>query len=55
MSKNVAKMMPGQSHSAAWLLSATRLTLNSPPELQQTWAQINLNHYDYHSDFIEIS
>jgi len=55
MPNNVAEMTPGQSDRAARLLTATRLYLNSPPELPQTWGQINRNLNDYHSDPMEIS
>jgi len=35
-------------------LTATRLDLNSHPELPQNWGQINPNLNDYHSDPMEI-
>jgi len=55
MPNNVAKMTPGRSDCAARSLTATRLYLNSPPELPQNWGQINPNLNDYHSDPMEIS
>jgi len=36
-------------------LAATKLYLNSPPELRQNWGQINPNLNDYHTDPLEIS
>jgi len=55
MPNNVAETTPGRSDCAARLLTATRLYLNSPPELPQNWGQINLNLNDYNTDPMEIS
>jgi len=52
---NVAETTPGRSASAARLLTAARLYLNSPPEAPYNWGQINPNLNDYHSDPMEIS
>jgi len=54
MPNNVAKMTPRRSDHAAHLLTATRLYLNSPTKLPQSWRQINPNLNDYHSDPMEI-
>jgi len=51
---NVAETTPGRSDSAARLLTAARLYLNSPPEAPKYWGQINPNLNDYHSDPMEI-
>jgi len=55
MPNHVAETTPRQSDRTAPLLTATRLYLNSPPELPKNWRQINLNLNDYHSNPIEIS
>jgi len=55
MPNDVAEMTPGQSDSAAGLLTATRLHLNSLPEAPKNRGQINPNLNDYHSDAMEIS
>jgi hypothetical protein len=52
---NVAETTPGQSDRPVRLLTAAKLYLNLPPELPQTWGQINRNLDDYHSDRMEIS
>jgi hypothetical protein len=52
---NVAETTPRRSDGAARSLTAARLYLNSPPELQQNWGQINRNLNNDHSDPIEIS
>jgi len=52
---NVAETTPGQSDHTACLLTATRLHLNSPPEVPQNWGQIRPNINDYHSDPMESS
>jgi len=52
---NVDETTPGRSDSAAHLLTAARLYLNSPPEAPKNWGQINPNLNDYHSDQMEIS
>jgi len=52
---NVAETTPGQSDSAACLLTAARLYLNSPPEAPKLWGQINPNLNDYHSNEMEMS
>jgi len=54
MPDNVAETTPGRSDRAARLLTATRLYLNSPPEMPQNWGQIDPNLNDYHSDPMEI-
>ena len=54
MPTNVAETTPGRSDRAARLLTAARLYLNSPPELPQTWGQINPNLIDYHAEPMEI-
>jgi len=45
---------PGRSSRAEWLLTATRIYFNSPPEAPNNWGQIKPNHNDYHSDPMEI-
>jgi len=55
MATKVVEMTPGRSNRAARLLTAARLYLNSPPEIQQNWGQINPNLNHYHSDPMEIS
>ena len=55
MPTNVAETTPGLSVCAARLLTAARLYFNSPPELPQTWGQIDPNLNDYHSDPMAIS
>jgi len=55
MPDNVAKTTPERSDCAARLLTATRIYLNSPPELPQYWGQINPNYNDYHSNTVDIS
>ena len=50
MPNTVAETTPGQSDCAARLTTAARLYLNSPPESQQNWWQINPNLDDYHFD-----
>jgi len=55
MPTNVAETTPGRIGHAVRLLTATRLNLNSPPELPQNWGQINPNLNDSHSDPMEIS
>jgi hypothetical protein len=52
---NVDETQTGRSDCAACSLTATRLYLNSPPELAQNCGQINPNLNDYHSDPMEIS
>jgi len=52
---NVAETTPGQSCRTALLLTAARLHLNSPPEVQKHWGQINPNLNDYHSDRMVLS
>jgi len=52
---NVAETTPGRSDRPARLMTAARLYLNSPPEAQKNWGQINPNLNDYHSDPMEIS
>ena len=52
---NVAETTPGRSNCAARLLTATRLYLNSPPEIPQNSGQIHPNLNDYHSDPMEMS
>jgi hypothetical protein len=54
-SNNVAKTTHGQIDRSPSLLTATRLYLNSPPELPHSWGQINPNLNDYHSNPMEIS
>jgi hypothetical protein len=44
-----------RSDHAVYLLSSTRLFLNSPSEVPTNWGQINPNLNDYHSDPMEIS
>jgi len=51
---NVAKTILGRRDSAACLLTAARVDLNSLPEAPKYWGQINANLNDYHSDPIEI-
>jgi len=53
--KRVTETTPGQSDPAARLLTAARLYFDSPPELPNTWGQVNPNLDDYHSDPMEIS
>jgi len=55
MPNNVSETTPGQSDRAARLSKAAWLYLNSPPEPQKNWWQINPNLIDYHSDPVEIS
>jgi hypothetical protein len=55
MATNVAETTRRRCDCAARLLTATRLYLNSPPELPQNWGQTNLNHNDYRSDPLGIS
>jgi len=52
---NVAETTPGLSNSAARLLTAARLYLNSPPEAPKHCGQIDPNLNDYHSDPMEMS
>jgi len=52
---NVAETTPGRSNRTARLLTAGRLCMNSPPEAQKNWGQINPNLDDYHSDPMGIS
>jgi len=52
---NGAETTPGRSDRAAHLLPPARLYLNSPPELPQSWGQINPNFNDYHPDPMAIS
>jgi hypothetical protein len=54
-STNVAETTPRLSDRAACLLTAAKVYLNSPPELPQTWGQINPNLNDCHSDRRQIS
>jgi len=54
MPRRVAETTPGQRDCAARLLTATRVYLNSLPELPQTWGQAKLNLHDYHSDLMVI-
>jgi len=53
--QKMAGMKPGRSYRAAYLWTATRLYLNSPPETPTNWGQVNLNVNDDHSNPIEIS
>ena len=55
MMNNVAETTPRWSDGVGYLLAATKLYLNSPPELRQNWGQINPNLNDYHTDPLEIS
>jgi len=55
MPENMAETTPGRSHCAASLITATRLYLNSLPELPHKWGQVNPNHNDYLSDAMESS
>jgi len=55
MPKSVAEMTPGRSNCPAWLLTTSRLCLNSLPGLPQNWGQVNRNLNDYHSNPTEIS
>jgi len=50
---NVAETTSGRSDCAAPLLTAAKLSLNSPPEATKNWGQINPNLNDYHSDPME--
>ena len=52
---NVPETTPGRSDRAACLLTAARLSVNSPPEAPKNWGKINPNLNDYHSDPTEIS
>jgi hypothetical protein len=54
MRNNVAEMTPRRCDSAARILTATRLYLNSPPEAPKNWRQINPNLNVYHSEPMEI-
>jgi len=55
MHRNVARMTPGQINRTAHLSTAARFYLDSPPESPKTWGQIIPNHYDYHSNPMDIS
>jgi len=44
----------GRTYRAPYLLTATRLYLNSSPEAPKNWGQINPNLNYYHSDPLEI-
>jgi len=50
----VAEMTPGQSDCAPRLVTATRFSINSLPELPVNWGQIDPNHNEYHSNPMEI-
>jgi len=52
--ENGAQMTPGQGDHSAFLLTSTRLYLDSLPESPKNWRQVNLNLDDYHSDPMEI-
>jgi len=52
---NVAETTPGRSDCTACVLTTAWIYLNSPPEAQKNWGQINPNLNDYHSDPMEIS
>ena len=51
---NVAEKTPGWSDCTACLLTASRLSLNSPPESLKIWGQVNPNVNDFHSNPMEI-
>jgi len=55
MPKNVAETKPGQSDCAACWLTATRLNVNSPPEVPHNWGHIDPNLNNYHCSPMEIS
>jgi len=55
MLSHEAKTTPGRSYFVAFLLTATRLHLNSPSDLPQNWGQINPNLKDNHSNLMESS
>jgi hypothetical protein len=55
MLNHVAQTTPGGSDCTARLLTATRLYLNSSPEVPKNWGQINPNFNIYNSDPMEIS
>jgi len=55
MPKNVAEMPPARSHSAARLMTPTKLCFNSPPDLHQSWGQVHQHLNDHHSDPREFS
>jgi hypothetical protein len=46
----VAKMAPGRSYPAAYILTAAQRYLNSPPKLQQNCGQVDPNINDYYAD-----
>jgi len=55
MHRNVARTTPGQNNCALWVLKASQINSDWPPEFPQGWGQINPNHNNYHSDLREFS
>jgi len=52
---SLVETTPGRCDCAALLLTAARLYLNSHPEAQKNWGQVNPNLHDYHADPMNIT